>query len=161
MAQKQAVNIKLENRYAAIWRKYEDRDNRIWVRGGVYTGNEFCRDTELPSLLSRIAPLISDDTPDELHKFLSKLNGFFALVVQKGDTVLAAVDRVRSIPLFYGQEKGEIFLSDDAEWIRKNVGDTELDPVARQEFLFTGYVTGKETIFPHVRQLQALSLIHI
>lgn len=161
MAQKQAVNIKLENRYAAIWRKYEDRDNRIWVRGGVYTGNEFCRDTELPSLLSRIAPLISDDTPDELHKFLSKLNGFFALVVQKGDTVLAAVDRVRSIPLFYGQEKGEIFLSDDAEWIRKNVGDTELDPVARQEFLFTGYVTGKETIFPHVRQLQAGEMLYI
>lgn len=161
MTLKQVFNIKLENRYAAIWRKYEDRDRRIWVRGGVYPGNKFCRDTELPSLLWRIEPLISDETPDDLYKFLSQLNGFFALVVQKGNTVLAVVDRVRSIPLFYGQEKGEVFLSDDAEWIRKNVGDTELDPVACQEFLFTGYVTGQETLFPRVRQLQAGEMLHI
>lgn len=157
----QATKIKLENRYAAIWSSYESNCARIWVRGTVFANGKFYRDKNLPSLLSRVAQLIDRKTPDELNTFLNQLNGFFAIVVEKGQNILAIVDRVRSIPLFYCQAEGKVFLSDDAEWIRKNARLTKMDPMARQEFLFTGYVTGQETLFSHMYQLQAGEMLHI
>lgn len=114
-------------------------------------------------------------TPEEIAKWLprsgqdarawsdviSKFNGFFALVWQAEGQVVAVVDRIRSIPLFYGKNSGVIFISDDAEWIRQQVGDEIMDPVAREEFQLACYVTGKETLYPNVKQLQAGELLII
>ncbi len=69
--------------------------------------------------------------------------------------LLAAVDRVRSIPLFYGQKGADFYMSDSADWVRQQVANKEIDPLAREEFLLTGYVTGPDTLFPDVKQLQA------
>jgi len=149
------VNIKLENRYAATWCKYESNSARAWIRGSVYLNKKFHRSDNASSLFSTIETVWGNEHVADISNFLAQLNGFFAIVVQRGQNCFAAVDRVRSIPLFYGQVNGQIFLSDDAEYIRKSVGDIEIDPLARQEFLFTGYVTGNETLFPNVRQLQA------
>jgi asparagine synthase (glutamine-hydrolysing) len=71
------------------------------------------------------------------------------------------VDRIRSIPLFYGKADGQVYLSDDAEWVRQQVGDKEMDPVARDEFQLAGYVTGQDTLFPNVKQVQAGELLRI
>lgn len=46
-------------------------------------------------------------------------------------------------------------ISDNAEWVRQRVGDQTIDPVAREEFQLVGYVTGQDTLFPHVKQLLA------
>jgi asparagine synthase (glutamine-hydrolysing) len=86
---------------------------------------------------------------------LKRLNGFYAWVTEGSDVLMAGVDHVRSYPLFYGQKGGRLFLSDDAEWVRQQVGDAAMDEVARDEFQLTGYVTGQETLFPNVKQLQA------
>lgn len=151
----QSLNIKLENRYAATWCKYESNSARAWIRGSVYLNKKFHRSVNASSLFSIIESVLGDEHVADISNFLAQLNGFFAIVIQSGQNCFAAVDRVRSIPLFYGQVNGQIFLSDDAEYVRKSVGDIEIAPVARQEFLFTGYVTGNETLFPNVRQLQA------
>lgn len=93
--------------------------------------------------------------PDELREVLSTLNGFFNVVAVGKDRCFAAVDRLRSFPLFYGTAHGELFLSDEADWVRRQVGDIRRDTVAEREFLLTGYVTGADTLYPNVRQLQA------
>ncbi len=90
----------------------------------------------------------------EFSSRLKSLNGFFSLVVKRGELIYAAVDRVRSLPLFYGQTAGEFFVSDDPRWIKERVGDDEVDDVSAAEFLITGYVTGRDTLFPHVKQLK-------
>ena len=86
---------------------------------------------------------------------LSALNGFYALIREEPGRLVAAVDHIRSIPLFYGQANGELFLSDSAEWVRAQAGDREIDPVAAEEFQLAGYVTGSDTLFPNVKQIQA------
>ncbi len=86
---------------------------------------------------------------------LKHLNGFYSLIKHNDHGLLAAVDRVRSIPLFYGQKGNEFFLSDSAEWVKQKLGNQEMDYLAREEFLLTGYVTGPDTLFPDVKQLQA------
>ncbi len=109
----------------------------------MYKGND---------LIQLISPC---ETEEQFIDRLKQLNGFFALIKHNGHQLFAAVDRVRSIPLFYGQKGNDFFLSDSAEWVRQQVRNNRMDPLAREEFLLTGYVTGADTLFPDVKQLQA------
>jgi len=81
-----------------------------------------------------------------------RLNGSFALVTQHGERVLAAVDRLRSIPLFHVLAGGRLYLGDDAYALRESAG---VDELAAIEFRLTGYVTGADTLCPPVKQLRA------
>lgn len=153
------VNIRIENRHAVNWRTYSIDQTKIWIRGTVFFDDKFYREDVLADPVAQIAQLMDVASVDNLASLRNKLNGFFAIVIQKNNSLFAAVDQVRSIPIFYGQINEQIFLSDDAEWVRQNVGDTQIDPQARQEFLLTGYVTGQKTLLPHVKQLQAGELL--
>jgi asparagine synthase (glutamine-hydrolysing) len=99
--------------------------------------------------------------PAEICGFFRQLNGFFALVCQFPWGVVAAVDRVRSVPLFYGHDsQGVLWLSDDALWVKTHVdiAETPLDTDTLPpgiEFASAGYVTGPDTLHPRVKQLQA------
>ncbi|MEX5686807.1 asparagine synthase-related protein [Pseudomonas silesiensis] len=95
------------------------------------------------------------DCPEDLVRHLQSLTGFYSLVIRDKNKIFAVVDITRSIPLFYGQGYGKFFLSDNAEWVRDQVGDLEMDSLAKEEFLLTGYVTGRDTLYPNVKQLQA------
>ena len=90
---------------------------------------------------------------------LSKSNGFFALIRIEANRMIAAVDAIRSIPLFYGIRAGKFILSDDAEWVRDRVGDRQMDKLAREEFAASGFVVGRDTLFTGVKQLQAGELL--
>lgn len=91
----------------------------------------------------------------EVKSILQKLNGFFAVVINRGDMIIAAVDRVRSIPLFYAFKGSEFLLSDNARWIREQLSNVDIDKHSAAEFLMTGYVTGPFTLIHGLRQLQA------
>jgi len=86
---------------------------------------------------------------------LKGLSGFFSLVKHEGNTLCAAVDHIRSRPLFYAVNEQGFYLSDSAEWVRQQVNDTVMDEFAKAEFQLTGYVTGRDTLYKHVKQLQA------
>lgn len=136
------------------WQSTED--NSLHMRGTVFVDN-----TRVPfSDISEHLPENKND-PEAWQKSLLGFNGFFALIHHAPSHMVAAVDRVRSIPLFYGQDNGHFYLSDNAEWVRQKVGDNEMDPVAREEFQLAGYVTGADTLFPKVKQLQAGECLHI
>jgi asparagine synthase (glutamine-hydrolysing) len=94
-------------------------------------------------------------TQDELDSLLVRLNGFYAIVCVVESRLLALVDHVRSQPLFYAQCAGRLCLSDDADWVRQQVGESVIDADSRAEFLLTGYVTGADTLFGQVKQIQA------
>ena len=116
-------------------------DENIALKGQVY-----CDQSPIGSQ-DFSAKLAACKNIDQLCAFLQRLNGFYAWVEQSAGQVLAAVDHIRSCPLFYGLANRQFYLSDDAEWIRQQVGDREMDPVAREEFQPVGYVTGADTLF--------------
>lgn len=103
----------------------------------------------------------ADAGPEAWTRLLQRLNGFHALVQVRTGQVVAAVDRVRSIPLFYAEHKGKVYLGDDAEWVRQAIGDCAMDAVALEEFRLAGYVTGPDTLYPRVRQLQAGEFLQV
>lgn len=141
--------------------KFSDRkwkslpQSTLHMRGAAFAGDTLHRS---PDSLDQQLPQSPLD-PAAWSEALSRLNGFFSLVRQTGQGVVAAVDRIRSIPLFYGQLGNSIFIGDDAEWVRLQVEDREMDRVARDEFQLTGFVTGNQTLYPNVKQLQAGELL--
>lgn len=92
-------------------------------------------------------------TVEEIDQFVMDLNGFFALIRRLPSGLVAYVDRVRTIPLFFAGNGSLVFVSDDAEWIRVQVGERQCDPIAVKEFRLTGYVTGADTLYPKVKQV--------
>lgn len=136
------------------YRSYYKSNNCI-ATGILFLGGN-CYQKE--GLLNEIT---SWQTKEQWISRLKESNGFFAIARYDEQNLWAAVDRVRSIPLFYGQKGQEFYLSDSTEWVRQRVGDVLIDPLAKEEFLLTGYVTGADTLFPSVKQIQPGELIHI
>jgi asparagine synthase (glutamine-hydrolysing) len=86
---------------------------------------------------------------------LAALSGTFA-AVHTGDVVIAAVDRIRSTPLFYGRDAaGTLCLSDDARWLADATDARLDDPAAAAEFMLASATTGASTLSSSVRQMQA------
>jgi asparagine synthase (glutamine-hydrolysing) len=125
----------------------------LWVRGTAFVNNTKITQKDLASWASQISH-------EDLAKELRSANGFFSAVYSNGTKGWMAVDKIRSFPIFYGQKNGQLFISDDAHWVKEHVGDTEYDPIAKTEFLLTGYVTGADTLYPDVKQVQAGEVIY-
>src|SRR6185437_12718048 len=98
-----------------------------------------------------------DDASDENDWLatVGELNGSFAVVSRRGADLRAAVDRLRSFPLFYTSANGGIRLSDRAASLIPQQSPPTLDASCTLEFRFTGYVTGEETLIPGLRQIRA------
>jgi len=125
------------------------------LRGRLYRGAAALRDAQLHELCSSWRDL------DSWARELRASAGLFALVHRRDGEVYAAVDRARSIPLFYGVRGREAYLSDDANWVRESLGLSEGHEPASTEFLLGGFVTGRETLVPGVKQLPAGDVVRL
>jgi asparagine synthase (glutamine-hydrolysing) len=143
------TNISVSSEWTCI-----NRDNaQVFVKGFAFWKDRLLNQIELAKFVSSRVSEIT--TPERADNFLLGLNGFFSIVVKTEDQVFAAVDRNRSYPLFYGKVSGCIYISDNAYWVLKTVGDKAFDDLSEAEFLLTGYVTGDSTLYPNIKQLQA------
>ncbi|MBN2108976.1 MAG: hypothetical protein JW832_16235 [Deltaproteobacteria bacterium] len=86
---------------------------------------------------------------------LCEANGCFAAIVETDQHILAAVDRVRSLPLFYALNGPDLILGDDVGEMQKRIGECAIDPVAREEFLRIGYTIGPGTLDSRISQIEA------
>lgn len=128
------------------WRKR----GSAWARGTFFDKEGVClSDIDIAEEFSSLTSL------DQFVERVQGANGFYAVVVISKDKLMAAVDRIRSIPLFWGRAGKEVYLSDDPYWIADQFDSERYDEICKREFVLTGYVTGWETLHPNVKQLQA------
>lgn len=124
-----------------------EKGQRTLARGRLYHSGRSWEGDELHSLCAGWAGL------DAWERALQRAGGFFALVHRGTDGVVAAVDRARSIPLFYAVRGRDAYVSDDARWVAEQVGAVEGHEPAATEFLLSGFVTGRDTLSASVKQL--------
>ncbi|MDD4686922.1 MAG: asparagine synthase-related protein [Candidatus Cloacimonetes bacterium] len=90
----------------------------------------------------------------EIEEQLKQANGCFALIIQNKNFTIAAVDRIRSIPLFFDANNR---IADAANDLYKldiqSIKDTS--PEILNEFLITGFVSGAQTLHPKIQQIPA------
>lgn len=162
MEQKRNIFINLTNQYAPWDKTMLTGTYSLWMRGYAFIDEQYYSG----EVLVRYVSDCLDEVPPEAHisilkDLIPQLNGGWALVYETDGVVLAAVDRLRSIPLFYAMENGKVFLSDDAREVLKCLNNTELDDICAAEFLVTGYVTGKDTLYKGLYQIQSGEILEV
>lgn len=119
------------------------------ARGSAHLGERYLAAADMAELLDACS------TELDWQSTLARLNGCLAVISRRGPVVLAAVDRLRTMPLFYSDAGGRRLVSDSAHRIRDGHDSWKIEPVADVEFQSTGYVTGADTLVAGLRQLQA------
>lgn len=146
------VEIHLSNRFSP-WKHIETDKTDCYIKGHVFFDNRLTDDEEIASCLSQeVSRSIRDR--QEIAGLFGHLNGEYAIVIDAPDHVLCAVDRIRSIPLFYSVVQGQLIISDEAHTLKRSLYSGPNDRRAA-EFLVTGFVTGRETLFDGIKQMQA------
>lgn len=117
------------------------------VSGNAFLDGEHLSAEQLADRISRM------ERERELRSFLSRANGFFSLVHQTEQRTFAAVDHVRSWPLYYAVTD-DLYVSDSAEWVHDAGATRGYDPVAATEYLFCCFVPGNDTLSRDVKQVR-------
>lgn len=91
---------------------------------------------------------------EQLSHLLRKANGCFALILNTAFGRYAAVDKIRSLPLFWDSQQN---LADKSEALAalKLKALHSCPPEILNEYLITGYVTGSDTLHPEIKQIPA------
>lgn len=92
---------------------------------------------------------------------LIKISGLFSLIIKKGNNYYLAVDRIRSLPLFYGFRDGQLFLTSNLHEFQEQYGSLPLDRNRVEEFITASAVLGNGTIYQEVYGLQPGELVSI
>lgn len=148
-----SYEIQLLNSYFP-WKICMIKNSKCFFKGNVFLDNEYISPKKLFYILDDILVDYSEDKFAELIRLFNNLNGNFALIIEFRDEIICAVDKIRSIPIFYSNKEDNLVISDDAHYIKKQI-KPELDEKNAAEFLITGYVTGQNTLFEDIKQLQA------
>ncbi|MBN1555977.1 MAG: hypothetical protein JXA11_14630 [Phycisphaerae bacterium] len=138
-------HLNLQSRYAKTWHT----KNGCSVSGFFYCDDQLLSDETLADKFA------SADFQSRWPDVLADVDGNWCGVLQSPDTLRAAVDHLRSFPLFYAVRGEDVYLSDDAYWVREQIGDETLDELSTSEYLMAGFVTGNDTLYPNVKQIQA------
>lgn len=91
---------------------------------------------------------------DELGRILHGIKGHYAAVAESPSSLVAAVDRTRSYPLFHAAVPDGLAVSDDARALQQELGLSALDDLSLLEFAMAGYVTGPDTLYAGLAQLE-------
>lgn len=139
-----SINIHIEEFLGRLWVKKEN----VFFTGSFFYDGALLTVDEVYDHLNNIK------TFDDIEIFLSRLNGFFSFIVNTDSSVFAVVDHVRSVPLFYTTKDNHLCISNDAEYIRKLTKNTAMDALSIFEFVNARIVTGSDTLFSDVKQVQ-------
>jgi asparagine synthase (glutamine-hydrolysing) len=137
------------------WHRVDTADRVVWFKGHLVRDGRTYDRVEGARLFGTLG-----DVPSEtIGQHLKQIDGHFAGVVQTPDRLLAAVDRIRSIPLFYAETPQGLCIDSQARRLRTRVNADGIDPEAALEIAMGGFSTGDSTLFSELRQIVGGSFV--
>lgn len=130
------------------WQRRLQGDIATWTKG-------FLHENDLAREVSAFAQSASTPTIDAVESWLTSLDGQFALTIMTPQWSLAAVDRIRSIPLLFGSLAGSTYVDPHGPSLLNalGLGVDAVDLDAALSFALTGYTVGNATLYRGIRQL--------
>jgi len=128
------INIKEQ----FFWQKKTLNNLNLWFKG-------YCHNKTIEELLNDFQNIELNKIKD----YLLSLDGHFALVAQKKDWTIMAVDKIRSIPLFYSKEE----INSDALNLVKDSNLTKINQNALLSLKMSGYTINEDTLYQGLNTL--------
>jgi asparagine synthase (glutamine-hydrolysing) len=153
-----APSLFLDDSRVAWHRRYSGDTSRpnLFVRGFACVDDRVVENAAFAQYVERVAA----QGPDALARDIPKWNGSWALVAMwPTGEVLAAVDRVRSVPLFFYHNREHLAIAASAVDLARQFS-LPFDLSAQYLFLLFGYVSGDKTLYEGVRQIQSGEILH-
>ena len=128
------------------WRRFPISDARI-----LYAGTREAAELVTGLIRSNTA------TASTLAGKLSYIGEHYAVIAYYRQTIIAAVDHVRSFPIFWKDinNTDEVVVSPDAHSLSQATKPVAFDPTALIELAMSGFVSGNNTLIPKIAQLEA------
>jgi asparagine synthase (glutamine-hydrolysing) len=126
------------------WRRCWAQGLTLWLKGYLNGGGA-------ENLARRLAALPCE----EWVQTVAALDGHFALVAAQSDTAFAAVDRIASIPLFYGLDGTAWRVDGNAQRLAAGLGATTVNPDAALALAMSGATIGRATLLEEIEALGA------
>lgn len=143
------VEIELKYNFGYKW--YEN--DGIYVKGYLFDKDDrLYKDNELIKYFKNIKD------QNDFKNRLIEANGIFSVIIHKNEKVYMAVDRTRTFPIFYVNIGDNLYISDNNFYLKDRL-NLKISELSKNELLGFGYVSGFETIFQEVFQIQAGQLI--
>jgi asparagine synthase (glutamine-hydrolysing) len=144
------MQIKLILKYNNGFRWFSK--NNIYLKGYAYVEDTFLTGQDLLDFIDN--KLVNNTPYDE---WIKSLNGVFSFIICSEKSLTVYSDKTRFFPLFYTTAKNLLLVSDEPYELIE--GQSVINTPAAEEFRRTGYVTGYETLFKNINQVQAGELL--
>lgn len=126
------------------------------IAGGISFRGYFIEDDVFYNGNHAIRRLLELFELERIENVLQQLNGAFCLIWEKDEQVVCAVDRLRSLPLFYTRNDGNMQIGDDVDALVKNMPVRNILEISEKEFISTSlFVTGNKTLLEGLYQVEA------
>ena len=133
--------IKLYKNNAYKWFKF----NNIYTIGYAFHNNYLYKDKEFATFIYK--------SKENIEEIVKEIIGYFAIVIQEEDYIILISDIIRSFPIFYNAKSD---VTDDINLLKG-----ELNELSINELLQARWVSGDETIYKDVKQIENASIVYI
>ena len=140
------VSIDLNYNNAYKWTKKD----KIYSIGYIFYNNKFYQGNQINELLEGI-------NINEISDFIKKIDGCFSIVINNESEIIIISDLLRNFPVFYSIQDNKIMIKDNIMEYDKKI----LDNDSITELSYTNYVTGYNTLFKNIFQLEAHQVVRI
>jgi len=114
------------------WHHFKHKESNLWFKGYLYNTS-----------IQEFFKILQNLEEDSFSSTLSSLNGHFGFVYQDDDVTFAAVDRVRSIPIFYNDSE----ISSNPNFL---TNERIINPKAILPFRMAGYTIGNSSLYEQI-----------
>lgn len=133
------------------WVHHDEQWGSVWFKGYIFER------LKLQIFVKKLLRLAASASEEDIKKCLSDIDGHFAIVIKTPKILFAAVDRIRSIPLFYVSYSDRITFTDQPTKLDCKLSNFESPSVSEESLMLqmSGYCSGSATLLAGVKQLQS------
>ena len=129
------MKVNIQENY--LWKKLILDSVELWLKGYIYN-----------KTITQLAKDLQDLKKEDFESYILSLDGHYALVAQRNGIILAVVDKVRSIPLFYDSQE----ISSHAPSL---ICSKKLNLDAIISLKMSGFTIGEDTLYKGLNSLIA------
>ena len=126
------------------WNQYQLKNGYI-----LYKGNFSSYGEELNNFLALFKNSVVKD--DDIINYLACIRGNFSIIVKTDDYIVASVDCIRSIPLYYFVKNSTTFITDDVGYLKRTGHKLIISNDSQLSVLMSGYTLFEDTLYLGVK----------